>query len=68
MPLAGEEIRVDLVCGRGDDGHWWGWHRIAVDAEALRRLGLHPEQPSATVTGPSPPTWWHASAERAARW
>ncbi|MFD4636640.1 hypothetical protein ACFWN2_04950 [Lentzea sp. NPDC058436] len=37
---------------------------ISVRPDALRRLGLHPEQPSSQVTGDSPPAWWHAEAER----
>ncbi|MER5889497.1 hypothetical protein ABT160_37215 [Streptomyces sp. NPDC001941] len=67
MPLSEDDIRVDLACGVGADGHWHGWFGVRVDAEALRRLGLHPDQPSAAVTGPSPPGWWHAAAERQAR-
>lgn len=40
---------------------------VEVAADALRPLGLHPDQPSAVVNGPSPPGWWHAEAERRAR-
>jgi hypothetical protein len=39
---------------------------IHVRPDALRRLGLHPDQPAARVTGPPPPAWWHAEAERLA--
>ncbi|MEU9578199.1 hypothetical protein [Streptomyces chilikensis] len=39
---------------------------IHVRPDALRRLGLHPDQPAARVTGPAPPAWWHAEAERLA--
>ena len=63
MPFALQEIRCDLACGRQSDGHWHGWFSIRIHAEALRRLGLHPDQPTATVTGPTPPLWWHAAAE-----
>ncbi|MEU1007315.1 hypothetical protein [Streptomyces sp. NPDC005890] len=35
-----------------------------VDAVALRRLGLHPDQPTSFVVGTSPPGWWHAAGER----
>ncbi len=28
------------------------------------RLGLHPDQSSAAVNGPSPPAWWHAAGLR----
>ncbi|CAL9279136.1 MULTISPECIES: hypothetical protein [unclassified Streptomyces] len=67
MPFAPHEITVGLACGIGPDGHWHGWFDVRVHPDALRRLGLHPEQPTARVTGPSPPGWWHAAAERAAR-
>ncbi|MCP9210881.1 hypothetical protein [Streptomyces cucumeris] len=67
MPLAAEEICWDHACGIGPDGHWFGWFRVRVEAAALWRLGLHPDQPAARVTGPSPPAWWHAEAERRAR-
>jgi hypothetical protein len=45
MPFADHEVRIDLACGPGDDGRWRGWIGICVEAEALRRLGLHPSQP-----------------------
>ncbi|MFB8088993.1 hypothetical protein [Streptomyces sp. NPDC055992] len=65
MPFAPDEIRFDLACGVGPDGHWHGWFDVHVRAEALRRLGLHPDQPASRVTGASPPPrWWHAAAER----
>ncbi|MFB7617506.1 hypothetical protein [Kitasatospora sp. NPDC056181] len=67
MPFASDEIRWGLTCGRDSDGHWRGWFDVRVQAAALSRLGLHPDQPSARVTGPSPPGWWHAAAERNAR-
>ncbi|MBR7837958.1 hypothetical protein KDL01_32095 [Actinospica durhamensis] len=63
MPFEAGEVRYDLVCGRRPDGHWHGSFIIRLDAEALRRLGLHPDQPTAVVTGASPPPWWHAAAE-----
>lgn len=31
------------------------------------RPGPRPDQPTARITGPSPPGWWHAAAERNAR-
>jgi hypothetical protein len=64
MPFEVEEVRYDLACGRDKAGHWHGWFVIHLPSEALRRLGLHPDQPSAQVLGPSPPRWWHAAAER----
>ena len=64
MPFDVDDISVDLACGIGSDGHWHGWFDIHIQAEALRRLGLHPDQPTAIVLGPTPPGWWHAAAER----
>ncbi|CAL9443046.1 hypothetical protein [Streptomyces sp. enrichment culture] len=55
MPFAPEEIRIDLMCGRGADGHWHGTIGVNVDATALWRLGLHPGQPTSVVAGTSPP-------------
>ncbi|MEU7568083.1 hypothetical protein RYQ63_15245 [Streptomyces fradiae] len=60
-------MRVDLSCGVGPDGHWHGWYAVRVHPGALRRLGLHPDQPGAGPLGVSPPGWWHAAAERRAR-
>ncbi|WP_329547790.1 hypothetical protein OG548_30480 [Streptomyces sp. NBC_01356] len=64
MPFEPDEIQWGLACGIGPDGHWHGWFDIRIDAGALRRLGLHPDQPTAKVTGTSPPGWRHAAAER----
>ncbi|WP_078489525.1 hypothetical protein [Streptomyces bikiniensis] len=64
MPFAPDEVRWDLSCGLGPDGHWKGWFTVRVHPDALRRLGLHPDQPTARATNPSPPRWWHAAAER----
>lgn len=64
MPFTSDEIYFDLACGIGSDGHWHGWFAAHVDADALRRLGLHPDQPSSAAGGQSPPGWWHAAAER----
>jgi hypothetical protein len=66
MPFAQRELRWDLACGIGPDGHWHGWFDVQVHTTALRRLGLHPDQPTAEVVGPSPPGRWHADAERRA--
>jgi hypothetical protein len=44
MPFAPDDIRIDVVCGRGDDDRWHCGIRISVEATALRRLGLHPDQ------------------------
>ncbi|SOD83297.1 hypothetical protein [Streptomyces sp. Ag109_G2-15] len=64
MPFEAEEIRIDLMCRIAEDGHWHGTLGLNVDARALWRLGLHPDQPTSVVNGPSPPTWWHAAGER----
>ncbi|KOV95331.1 hypothetical protein [Streptomyces sp. NRRL B-3648] len=64
MPFAETELRFDLMCRRGEDGHWHGTIVVNVDALALWRLGLHPGQPASVVAGPSPPGWWHAAGER----
>ncbi|MFX0580132.1 hypothetical protein [Nocardia nepalensis] len=64
MPFAADDVRWDLGCGLGPDGHWHGWIDIRISAAALHRLGLHTDQPTARVLGPSPPGWWHAAAER----
>lgn len=64
MPFAPHEIRWQLACGLGPDGHMHGWFDVSVHPDALRRLGLHPDQPTARLTGDSPPAWWHAEAER----
>ncbi|HLL36678.1 hypothetical protein ACIG0D_21595 [Streptomyces sp. NPDC052773] len=67
MPFPPSDVRLDLMCAPGADGHWRGWITVAVAASALRRLGLHPAQRTAAVGGASPPPWWHAAGERYAR-
>ncbi|WP_328875955.1 hypothetical protein OHT76_41010 [Streptomyces sp. NBC_00287] len=67
MPFRPDEIQWGLACGVGPEGHWRGWFDVSVRGDALRRLGLHPDQPASKVVGPSPPGWWHAAAERNAR-
>jgi hypothetical protein len=54
MPIPGEAVRIDLVCG-GPDG---STIIISVTAEALLRLGLHPSQSSSKIVGPTP-AWWY---------
>ncbi|MEV7600704.1 hypothetical protein AB0O91_25365 [Kitasatospora sp. NPDC089797] len=66
MPFPPEALRCDAPCGIGPDGRRQCWFVVRVEAEALRRLGLHPDQPTAVVDGPGPPGWWHAEAERRA--
>ncbi|WP_149182974.1 hypothetical protein [Streptomyces sp. TRM49041] len=67
MPFAAGEIYCGLACGPGPDGHWRGWIDVRVPPDGLRRLGLHPDQPTSRPGHPSPPGWWHADAERRAR-
>ncbi|MFI9161216.1 hypothetical protein [Kitasatospora aureofaciens] len=67
MPFSSEAVRFDAPCGIGPDGHWQCWFALRVDAEALRPLGLHPDQPTSAANPTSPPGWWHAEAERLAR-
>ncbi|WP_433062558.1 hypothetical protein [Dactylosporangium sp. CS-033363] len=65
MPIDADDIRVNLCCGPDPAlGRWRGFFDIWVAPEPLRRLGLHPDQPTARIVGPSPPAWWHAEAER----
>jgi hypothetical protein len=41
------------MCGRNDEtGRWWCTHYVYVDARALWRLGLHPDQPLSTIVSP----------------
>lgn len=57
-----------LACGPDPaTGRRRGWFTVRADPDALRRLGLHPDQPASGIVGPSPPRWWHAAAERAAQ-
>jgi len=51
MPFEQDEIRWGLACGIGPDGHWHGWFDIRIQADVLRRLGLHPDQPTAKGLG-----------------
>ncbi|MGW2558668.1 hypothetical protein ACWCXB_05360 [Streptomyces sp. NPDC001514] len=48
MPFGQDEIHRGLAYGVGPDGHWHGWFDVRVRAGALRRLSLHPDQPTAT--------------------
>jgi hypothetical protein len=55
-PFAPEEVRIDLVRTTGPEC----WCVVSVEPGALRRLGLHPDQPTARVAGP-PPRYWRRS-------
>nr|WP_078580488.1 hypothetical protein [Streptomyces californicus] len=63
-PFGADRVRIDLACGVDTEGRRRGWYTVRVAAGSLCALGLHPDQPTARVTGPSPPRWWHAAAER----
>ncbi|UIX30540.1 hypothetical protein LUX31_11140 [Streptomyces sp. GQFP] len=68
MPFAPDEVRYDLACEPGVDGHWRGWFTVYVASDALLAVGLHPGQASAPRgDGVSPPAWWHAAGERYGR-
>jgi hypothetical protein len=53
MPIQDQEIRIDLMLGADGCSVI-----ISVSADALRRLGLHPSQPSSKIVGPTP-AWWY---------
>ncbi|MFF2516651.1 hypothetical protein [Streptomyces sp. NPDC058086] len=52
------DVRIDLMCGVRSDGHWHGTVVVRVRADTLRRLGLHPDQPTSAPADPLPPKWW----------
>ncbi|GIJ46122.1 hypothetical protein Val02_30080 [Virgisporangium aliadipatigenens] len=64
MPFAELDVRIGLACGPDATGRWRGHYALHVAADALRKLGLHPDQPTAAVGDATPPAWWHAAAER----
>ncbi|MFE3546121.1 hypothetical protein ACFXK0_24430 [Nocardia sp. NPDC059177] len=70
MPFAANDIVYHLMRVQRADGRTGCVVGIAVRADALRPLGLHPDQPSSRPVGPSPPGWWHAAGERSvwAQW
>lgn len=63
-PFTESEFVVDHICSRGKDGTPRGWFTFKIRASALLRLGLHPEQPTSHIVGPSQPRWWRADALR----
>jgi hypothetical protein len=48
-------------------GRWHGDITLHVAGEALRKLGLHPDQPMSHVLAGPMPVSWHAAAERSWR-
>ncbi|KAB1990210.1 hypothetical protein F8144_03950 [Streptomyces triticiradicis] len=54
------------MCGVRSDGRRHGTILVRVRADALRRLGLHPDQPTSGPADPLPPKWWGPWARRAA--
>nr|WP_286251982.1 hypothetical protein [Streptomyces graminofaciens] len=68
MPFGGDEFTWDRMCAPDPaDGRWRAWVTVRVRAEALWRLGLHPDQAASVGGSASPPGWWHAAGERYAR-
>jgi hypothetical protein len=67
MPFDHDAVHCELACGPAADGEWHGWIAVTVPLAALRPLGLHPDQPTSTIVGPSPPRWWHAAGDRYAQ-
>ncbi|NUP50653.1 MAG: hypothetical protein HOW97_25575 [Catenulispora sp.] len=63
MPFDTGDILVNLMCGKRPDGHWFGVYQLQVRASALRKYGLHPDQPWSDVLA-SQPAWWRADALR----
>ncbi|MFJ8042039.1 hypothetical protein ACIRBX_16210 [Kitasatospora sp. NPDC096147] len=57
MPFDEQDVRYDLTCGVGPDARWFCSRAVSVRAGALRRLGLHPDQPTSAAADP-PPAWW----------
>jgi hypothetical protein len=57
MPFSGTELRYTLACGPDETGRWRGWFTVQAEATALRRLGLHPDQPASRIVAPAP--WWY---------
>lgn len=54
-PFEPDEVRIDLMRTAGTDGPEC-WCVVRVRPGALRRLGLHPDQPTARVDVPV--RWW----------
>jgi hypothetical protein len=63
-PFATGEFVIDHLCGRSGDGSRWGVFEFKIRSSALRRLGLHPDQPTSRIVGPAQPPWWRADALR----
>lgn len=63
-PFAESELVIDHFCGRHKDGTPWGSFSFKIRPSALRRLGLHPDQPTSRIVGPAQPRWWRADALR----
>ncbi|WP_308295734.1 hypothetical protein [Streptomyces odontomachi] len=53
MPFTLDEVECRLSCGIDAAGRRQGWYGVRVRADALWRLGLHPDQPTAAVRAPS---------------
>jgi hypothetical protein len=64
MPLRDKDLRFDSYCCRDAAGLPFAYVSIRIRAESLRTLGLHPDQPTSSIVGPCPPSWWHAAGDR----
>ena len=62
MPFDLNDMRRDMLCGRGANGNWSQSVRIFVRADVLRRLGLRPDQPLSQARCTVP--WWHNGGVR----
>jgi hypothetical protein len=67
MPLADDDVIIQVACGKDAFDRWHCGIVILVSASALWPLGLHPDQPLSRMVNPSAPKWWHAEAERRIR-
>lgn len=47
ISFSGDEMRFALACGKGPDDRWHGQLMIMIQAGALRRFSLHPDQRAA---------------------
>ncbi|MGW6918733.1 hypothetical protein ACWGB8_33675 [Kitasatospora sp. NPDC054939] len=51
-------MRIDLMRAPAADGGVQCVVAVRVRADALRRLGLHPDQPTSAPADPLPPASW----------
>ncbi|GAA3015452.1 hypothetical protein GCM10020229_28290 [Kitasatospora albolonga] len=58
MPFDEADFRIDLMRCRDPEGRVYCHSQFSIRADALRRLGLHPDQPTSAAADPPPPKWW----------